>query len=236
MAKEFPKCTFHLGDVTNLSSLPYIKNPGPVFNLAAMKHVELGQKHHEFCVNANYFGVINTYSWSHTHGASSFTQSSTDKAIEPVNTYGKAKALAEDYLLSRNKNFPISIFNWGNVVGSRGSVLHKFVKTLKEENTLYITDFNMTRFWVSLDDVAEFMWRNYESSGYHIPPMKAAKVLDVGLATAVALGIEPKKVKLVEIGNRGGEKLHEKLGGITSMEAEQYTDKELLELVRKALA
>lgn len=235
MAKDFPNCHFYLGDVTNPSSLPYIKNPGAVFNLAAMKHVELGQKHHEFCVNANYFGVINTYSWAHTHGASSYTQSSTDKAVEPVNAYGKAKSLAEDYLLSRNKVFPISIFNWGNVIGSRGSVLHKFAKTLKEENKLYITDFNMTRFWVSIDDVADFMWRNHEKTGYHIPDMKAAKVLDVGLATAVALGIEPKNVRLVEIGNRGGEKLHEKLGGKTSYETKQYTDRELLELVRKGL-
>lgn len=235
MAREFPKCKFHLGDVTCLNSLPYIKNPGAVFNLAAMKHVELGQKHHEYCVNVNYHGVINTYSWAHTHGATSYTQSSTDKAIEPVNAYGKSKSLAEDYLLSRNRVFPISIFNWGNVVGSRGSVLHKFAKTLKEENTLYITDFNMTRFWVSIQDVADFMWRRHESTGYHIPDMKGARVLDVGLATAVALGLEPKKVKLIEIGNRGGEKLHEKLNGVASNECPQYKETELLELVRKGL-
>jgi len=235
MKKMYPKCEFHLGDITNTSSLPYIKNPGPVFNLAAMKHVELGQKHHEYCVNVNYHGVINTYSWAHTHGASSYTQSSTDKAVEPVNAYGKAKSLAEDYLLSRNRIFPVSIFNWGNVVGSRGRVLHKFAKTLKEANTLYITDFNMTRFWVSIDDVANFMWANHEKSGYHVPPMRGAKVLDLGLATAIVLGIEPKKVKLVEVGNRGGEKLHEKLNGQSSYDCPQYKKQELIDLVRKGL-
>ena len=235
MRKEYPKCIYHLGDITNPNTLPYIQNPGPVFNLAAMKHVELGQKHHEYCVNVNYNGVINTYSWAHTHRATSYTQSSTDKAVEPVNAYGKSKSLAEDYLLSRNKKFPISIFNWGNVLGSRGSVLHKFKETLEKENTLYITDFNMSRFWVLIEDVAKFMWGNHEKSGYHVPPMKGAKVLDLGLATAIVLGIEPKSVTLKEVGNRGGEKLHEKLGGVTSYDCPQYSDKELIKLVERAL-
>ena len=150
MMKEFPNCNFHLGDVTNPHSLPYIKNPGSVFNLAAMKHVERGQDNHEYCVNVNYNGVINTYSWAHEHGARSFTQSSTDKAVEPINTYGKAKSLAEDYLLSRRKKFPISIFNWGNVLGSRGSVIPKFIESLKLDKTVSITDFEMTSFWVSI--------------------------------------------------------------------------------------
>lgn len=235
MQKQFPNVEFHLGDVTNIHSLPYIPSPGRVFNLAAMKHVERGQKNHEYCVNVNYNGVINTYSWAHTMGASSYTQSSTDKAVEPVNTYGKAKSLAEDYLLSRNPKFPISIFNWGNVLGSRGSVLPKFVESLKSEKTLYITDFNMTRFWVLIEDVANFMWEKTGECGYHVPPMKGAKVLDVGLAVAVVLGIEPKKVKLVEIGNRGGEKLHERLKDYTSNSCPQYTDKELIKLVERAL-
>jgi FlaA1/EpsC-like NDP-sugar epimerase len=235
MKEEFPKCEYHLGDVTNPYSLPYIPNPGPVFNLAAMKHVERGQKHHEYCVNVNYNGVINTYSWAHTHKATSYTQSSTDKAIEPVNTYGKAKSLAEDYLLSRNKQFPISIFNWGNIAGSRGSVLQKFIKTLHEEKTLYITDFNMTRFWLTIEEVAKFMWKNHETQGYHVPPMKGAKVIDFGLALAVFLGFQPKDIKLVETGNRGGEKLHEKLAGNYSNKCEQYSQKELLNLIERVL-
>ena len=233
MMIDWPDCLYHLGDVTNPYSLPFIRNPGPVFNRAAMKHVERGQDNHEYCVNVNYNGVINTYSWAHTHGASSYTQSSTDKAIEPINTYGKAKSLAEDYLLSRHRVFPISIFNWGNILGSRGSVLQKFINSIKEEKTIYITDIDMTRFFLTIDTVARFMVRHHETCGYHIPDMKSAKVIDLGLATAEFLGYKREEIEIKVIGNRGGEKIHEKLGNLTSDKAEKFTDKELIELIGK---
>jgi FlaA1/EpsC-like NDP-sugar epimerase len=235
MRKEFPNCKYHLGDVTDPYSLPFIPTPGHVFNLAAMKHVERGQDNHEYCVNVNYNGVINTYSWAHTHAASSYTQSSTDKAIEPINTYGKAKSLAEDYLLSRMTAFPISIFNWGNVLGSNGSVIHKFVESLRYDGTINITDTQMTRFFVMIEDVAAFMWENRGRHGYHVPPMKSAEIVDLAIACAKYIGMDPHEIKFKEIGNRGGEKLHEKLNGITSEECERYTEDELLGLVRRAL-
>jgi UDP-N-acetylglucosamine 4,6-dehydratase/5-epimerase len=230
MKKEYPDLTFHLGDVTDPATLPYIKKPGAVFNLAAMKHVERGEDNHEYCVAVNYTGVINTYSWAHTHGATSFSQSSTDKAVEPINAYGMAKALAEKYLQSRTPDFPISIFNWGNVLGSRGSVIHKFMHTLKDKELL-ITDYKMTRFWVLIEDVAAFMWDRRNKPGYHVPNMKSAKVLDIALACAEHMGINPFDLEIQEIGNRGGEKLHEKLNGVTSEDAPKYSREELVEMI-----
>lgn len=231
MQDEFPCVKFHLGDVTNPHSLPYIPKPSAVFNLAAMKHVERGQDNHEYAVNVNYNGVINTYSWAFEHGAKCYVQSSTDKAVEPINTYGKAKSLAEDYLLSRNRAFPITIYSWGNVICSRGSVIPKFVESLDRDGSLYITDFNMTRFWLTLDEVSNFMLKNYKKGGYRIPKMKGAKVLDVGIACAKIMGLEFCDLNIIQTGNRGGEKIHEKLGGIESNKCEQFTMDELCTLL-----
>ena len=236
LMKKYPAVKFHLGDVTNPASLPFIENPGAVFNLTAMKHVERGEDNHEYCVAVNYNGVINTYSWAHTHGATSYSQSSTDKAVEPINAYGMAKALAEKYLLSRTNVFPISIFNWGNVIGSRGSVVHKFVDTLFNKE-LFITDYKMTRFWVEIETVAAFMWTKRGHTGYHVPPnMKAAKVIDVALACAHYRDINPFDLEIREIGNRGGEKMHEKLNGVSSEDAPQYTREELIEMIEGVFA
>lgn len=233
MRRKYPGLHFHLGDVTDPYSLPHIPNPGAVFNLAAMKHVERGQKNHEFCVNVNYNGVINTYSWAHTHNATSYSQSSTDKAVEPINTYGKAKALAEDYLISRHPKFPISIFNWGNVLCSSGSVVHRFIQSLTKSQKVSITDDRMTRFFVELPDVAAFMWKNHANRGYHIPQMRSATIISVAEACAAYLGIDTFTVEY--IGNRGGEKIHEKLGDMTSYDVPRYTQEELVEMIRRAL-
>lgn len=236
MRELYPNCTYHLGDVTNPHSLPYIKNPGSVFNLAASKHVERAEESHEFGVNVNYNGAINTYSWAFEHNAESFSQSNTDKAVEPINAYGMAKGLAVKYLESRITNFPISIYTWSNVMGSRGSVLPKFINTLKKEKAIYLTDPSMTRFWVYLPDVAAFMWENRMKQGHHIPPMKAASILDLGLATAEVLGIRSKDVLIKRIAVRAGEKKHESImPGVTSEFYEKYTHEELLELVGKAV-
>ncbi len=236
MRELYPNCNYHLGDVTNPHTLPYIKNPGKVFNLAAMKHLDLGEINHEYCVCVNYNGVINTYSWAFEHNADSYAQSNTDKAIEPVNAYGMAKGLAIKYLECRNPKFPISMFVWGNVLNSRGSVIPKFVKTLKAEKSIYLTDAAMTRFWVHLDDVAKFMWENADKKGHHIPPMKAANIMDVGLATAEVLGINPKSVLIKKIPVRPGEKKHESImPGYSSDIAEKYSHEELIELITRAL-
>jgi len=240
---KFPQVTCHLGDVTNPSTLPYLSDVGSVFNLAASKHVERGESNHEYCVLANYNGVINTYSWAFEHKAKSFTQSSTDKAVEAWNCYGAAKFLAEKYLRSRNRRFPISVFSWANVIGSRGSVLHKFKETLLKNNEILITDFDMTRFWVNLDDVAMFMWANrLKDSGdiNHIPPMKSSTVLELGLALAEYLNIPEKKIKIREVGIRPGEKMHETMVAtnrkrMDSKDWERYTRKELVQMIREVL-
>jgi FlaA1/EpsC-like NDP-sugar epimerase len=241
MKKEFPNCIYHLGDVTNPFSLPHIEDPGSVFNLAAMKHVELGETNFEYCLNVNFRGVVNTYSWAFEHGAKSYSQSSTDKAVEPWNTYGAAKMLAEKYLFSRQEVFPVSVFSWANVIGSRGSVLHKFAESLINEGCVYVTDPDMTRMWVDLEDVAAFMWerKSLRSNGRaHIPQMKSSTLLELAYALAEVLDVTTFEEKI--IGIRPGEKKHETMIAdyaerMSSDTCERYSHSELVELVRRSL-
>ena len=232
MKKLFPNCIYHLGDVTNPFSLPYISNPGHVFNLAAMKHVDLGESNFEYCSNVNFQGVVNTYSWAFEHGAESYTQSSTDKACKPVNVYGMAKAMGEKYLFSRRKKFPVSVCRWSNVLNSRGSVVGKFSETLLAEKKVYITDLAMTRFWVNLTDVADFMWNNRGTTGLNIPPMKAAKLTSLANALAIYHGIDSYGIEV--IGIRPGERIHEDMTeDMNSGSYEEYSMSELVHLVER---
>lgn len=238
MAAKYRDVNFILGDVRDDHWKRDIKiGPGDfVYNLAAVKHVEVAEKNVEYCYDVNINGTRNTLNWAIDHGAK-YLFSSTDKAVLPVNAYGASKMAAEKLVLSKNGY----VFRWGNVIGSRGSVLGLFKKTLMEENKVYITDKEMTRFWVLIDDVAKFMIlkASTEIPGIYIPAMRAAPVVDIARATAKVLGIEDFMVEFSGI--RPGEKIHECL--ISSHKyclrsddkTIHYSDAELTDLVRIAL-
>jgi FlaA1/EpsC-like NDP-sugar epimerase len=246
MQKSFPDFEYVVGDVTNRDweeQLP--SKVRHVFNLAAMKHVDIGESNVRRCIDINYFGVVNTYKYAEAADAESYSFSSTDKAVLPVNTYGLAKALGEKYLYERiEKNYArpkVSIFRWGNVLGSRGSVFHKMAATIKGEGKAYVTHKDMTRFWIHIDDVARFMWENRGNESAkrpHIPDMKATSVVRLAHAIAEATGCDVPDI--VYTGIRPGEKIHECLYTshdycLTSNTCDQFTDKELVELVHEVL-
>lgn len=246
MAEEFPDINFVVGDVTNQDweeQLPAY--PTHVFNLAAMKHVDIGESNVRRCVDINYMGVVNTYQWARAHKADSYSFSSTDKAVLPLNAYGFSKALGEKYLYERvAKDAPrpeISIFRWGNVIGSRGSVFHHFAKTIKDAGVARITHKDMTRFWIHIDDVADFMWRNKcetTATRPHIPDMKGTTVLRLAKAIGNVIGYPDFRVEYSGI--RPGEKIHECLYTshdycLTSNTCDQFSDDELEDLCREVL-
>lgn len=247
MKAKFPLFRYVVGDITKtdwMLNLP-TENVDMVFNLAAMKHVDIGEHNVQRCVDVNYNGTINTYLYAKNVGANGYYFSSTDKAVLPWNAYGMAKGLGEKFLYERVHNDRgerplIGIYKWGNVLGSRGSVLHKFKHSLLTARTLYITNPEMTRFWIHIDDVAKFMWKmrlRETSSEAHIPPMKASTVERLGDAVAHHFDIETYDKCFTGI--RAGEKIHEclKTGHdycMTSETHEHYTDKELRDLVARA--
>lgn len=244
MKKRFPGFKFILGDVASDEWKREITTrPLVVFNLAALKHVEIAEENVEACLRVNLQETINTANWAMESHVPHYVFSSTDKAVLPINTYGYCKGLAEKYLhaMQGKRDTKFSVFRWANVCGSRGSVLHRFKETLLNEKKVYITHSQMTRFWIHIDDVAKFMWeRRFEPTTDvpHIPEMKASTVLDLAQATANVLGVGSYEIELVGI--RPGEKIHECLFSshercLNSNTAEQFSMSELEDLVRRSL-
>ena len=238
MASKFPNIRYVLGDIRDnhwKREIPLGKKD-TVYNLAAIKHVDTGESNIEYCVDVNINGTANTLNWAVTHGAK-YVFSSTDKAVLPVNVYGASKMIAERHVLSKDGY----VFRWGNIVGSRGSVLGILKKTLIEERKAYITDIDMTRFWALIEDVARFMVKTvtFKKPGIHIPEMRSAPLVSLVEAVAECLGIDDYQIQVSGI--RPGEKIHEVLMSshaycIRSDDKELYYKKDdLLRIVRKAL-
>jgi FlaA1/EpsC-like NDP-sugar epimerase len=211
-----------------------------IFHCAALKHVDLGEKFVAEFIKTNLQGTINVI--DNMPEYTRYVFFSTDKAVLPINAYGYSKALAEKYLLSQDKN--IKIFRWGNILGSRGSVLDYFVKALKNGDEVNITHPSMSRFWMLIEDAVKFTLEScasfsWDSPTVHIPlDLKAAKVVDVVDCLAEILDVKYRISDVHEI--RPGEKIHECLYTshdycIRSDNAEQYSREELIELLRKAM-
>jgi UDP-N-acetylglucosamine 4,6-dehydratase len=137
---------------------------------------------------------------------------STDKASSPINLYGATKLTADKLFIAANNysytyGTTFSVVRYGNVMGSRGSVVPFFKKLAEDGKPLPITDLRMTRFWISIDEAVRFVIHSLEmmtGGELYVPRIPSMKIVD--LAKAVAPG-----AKLQEIGMRPGEKLHEEM-------------------------
>lgn len=244
LMSKYPKVKFVLGDVRDRSSLDkHVFAKDVVFHLAAMKHVEMAEANPEESIKINLLGTINVAEACIASGVQYCAFSSTDKAVLPINVYGMCKGISERLLLNLNgsqSTTRFTVFRWGNVLGSRGSVIHVFLNSLKKDKSVTITDARMTRFWVGVDKVAKFMVENYADSERDrilIPQMKSAKLTKIASLCAQHLGIPTYKINLMEI--RSGEKIHECLYSdhdvcIRSDNSPEYTDDELLEMISEA--
>ncbi|QEY20494.1 MULTISPECIES: UDP-N-acetylglucosamine 4,6-dehydratase (inverting) [unclassified Psychrobacillus] len=212
MAQEFHdnRIRFFIGDVRDKDRL-YRAFDGVdiVIHAAAMKHVEACEYNPFEAVKTNIHGAQNIIEAAIDRGVEKVIALSTDKACSPVNLYGATKLASDKLFVAGNsyvgeKKTRFSVVRYGNVVGSRGSVV-PFFKKLKETGTLPITDERMTRFWITLDQGVQFVLDNLErmhGGEIFIPKIPSMKVTD--LAFAIAPECETKIV-----GIRTGEKLHE---------------------------
>ncbi len=247
MRREFPKVRYIIGDIRDLDQRHFAKQD-IVFHVAALKHVDGCEANVEECIKTNVLGTMNAADAAIAAGVRHFIFSSTDKAVDPINTYGYSKALSEKVLFSYNKlnlGTKFSIYRWGNVLGSQGSVVPIFAETLRKERAAYITHQSMTRYWLPIDWAVRFMLRTFPDAktdrAMICPNMKAASVLNVVKAVASIVGVPQYRV--APTGVRPGEKLHEVMesrhsASITvpsSDEAEEYTEEELIELLRPIL-
>ncbi len=192
-----------------------------IINTAALKRVEVCESNPMEAGETNTGGAKNVVYASIKNKVSRVFQISTDKAVYPTTFYGMTKGAAEGIMLhssiySQHDKEPFfSCARYGNVFGSNGSVIQLF-KQQAESGTLTITDFKMTRFWILLQDVAQFILNrieDMEGGEIFIPNMPSMSVVDI--AKTIAPG-----AKLKDIGIRGQEKIHETL--ITKEES-RYT-------------
>lgn len=245
LKQKYPDLKCVIGDIRSKRSLDYCYEDNQienVFHVAALKHVDVLEDNPEEAYRTNVLGTIVSAELAKNRGVFNFYFSSTDKAVMPINVYGMTKAISERYLLNQNRgnlSTMFRVFRWGNILGSRGSVVGLFAKSLKEEGKVRITDNRMTRFWLPITDAVDFMLNNnMDHRKVNFPDMKGARVIDLAQAIANVLNI--KKFKIESIPIRPGEKLHECVYSshdvcIRSDNSARFTQEELENLVRPIL-
>lgn len=236
--QQFPKhpnLKLYLGDVRDRDRLRFASRKcDTIFHFAALKHVDKLQENPDEALKTNVEGTDNVLAAQRDNGIFRVVLASTDKAVFPINSYGKSKALAEDLVLRNPHNV---VCRYGNVLGSRGSVLQTFRDgLLSDEKELVFTDTKMSRFWWTVSDAANFVYNaSIESEGLCIPDQRACSVVRLGVALAKRLKVSAFKTR--EIGIRPGEKLHEYLdeNRCSNMEHLQMDDNEIDDLLERAL-
>lgn len=208
---------FYIGDVRDYSSInTALKGVDYVFHAAALKQVPSCEFYPIEAFKTNVIGTENVINAANVNHVSRVVLLSTDKAVYPVNAMGISKAMAEKIMIakSRTQNYDEPILcatRYGNVMASRGSVIPLFVSQLKSGKELSVTDPNMTRFLMSLEDSVDLVmhaFRSAKQGDIFVQKSPASSVRD--LAKALIELFNPNgKIKI--IGTRHGEKLYETL-------------------------
>src|SRR3989454_1873594 len=211
------RAKFYLGDVRDYSSVAdAMRGVDLAFHAAALKQVPSCEFFPAQAVRTNVTGSANVIEAAAACGVRSLVCFSTDKAVYPINAMGMTKALMEKTAQAFARNNPgssttVSIVRYGNVLYSRGSVVPLFVDQIKAGRPMTVTDPKMTRFLMSLSEsveLVEYAFANAKPGDLFVRKVPACTVLDLAVAVAKALGVEPK---VATIGTRHGEKLYETL-------------------------
>ena len=208
-----PRVRFFIGDIRDRDRLKMaLHGVDYVVHAAALKQVDTAEYNPMEYVKTNILGSENVMQASIDAGVKRVVALSTDKASSPVNLYGATKLTADKLFVSSNHyaagyDTHFSVVRYGNVMGSRGSVIPFFRRLAESGQPLPITDMRMTRFWITLPQAVEFVMSSFNDmtgGELYVPRIPSMKVVD--LARAVAPNAE-----LVEVGIRPGEKLHEEM-------------------------
>lgn len=214
MSQEFaaPCMRYFIGDVRDPERLSQaMRGVDYVIHAAALKQVPAAEYNPMECVKTNIHGAENVIRAALANDVKKVIALSTDKAANPVNLYGSTK-LASDKLFVAANNIAgghetaFAVVRYGNVVGSRGSVVPFFLKLIEQgAGELPITHERMTRFWITLQQGVDFVFRNFErmyGGEIFVPKIPSVRIVDLARAMAPALG---RRI----VGIRPGEKLHE---------------------------
>lgn len=217
IALNHPKLKFYIGDVRDYDSIyQAMKGVDYVFHAAALKQVPSCEFYPMEAVRTNVLGSENVMNAAVARGVSRVVMLSTDKAVYPINAMGISKAMMEKFMVAKARmqnegETVICATRYGNVMASRGSVIPLFVSQLKENKSLTITDPNMTRFLMSLEDSVDLVLYAFEhgKQGDIFVQKAPASTLD-DLAQALK-GLFASTSSIRIIGTRHGEKLYESL-------------------------
>jgi len=213
--KDDPRVRFMIGDVRDKDRLyRALDGIDYVVHAAATKIVPTAEYDPFECVKTNVIGAMNLIDACIDKSVKRIVALSTDKASAPSNLYGATKLTSDRLFVSGNSytgshNTSFSVVRYGNVMGSRGSVIPFFI-SIKDRQVFPITDNRMTRFMISLEEGVELVWHAFEDmkgGEIYVKKIPSMKVTDVALAV-------DKNTKQEEVGIRPGEKLHEQMIGI----------------------
>lgn len=214
MQQEFcaPAMRFFLGDVRDRERvMQAMRGVDVVVHVAALKQVPAAEYNPTECVKTNVHGAENVIAAAIANEVEKVVALSSDKAASPINLYGATKLVSDKLFVAANNiagghRTRFSVVRYGNVVGSRGSVVPFFRKLLAEgTRELPVTDARMTRFWITLPQGVDFVLRDLErmqGGEIFVPKIPSAKVIDLAKTMA-------PDVPIRFVGIRPGEKLHE---------------------------
>jgi UDP-N-acetylglucosamine 4,6-dehydratase len=214
--KDEPRLQFVIGDVRDKERLEMVlHNVDYVVHAAATKIVPTAEYNPFECVKTNIFGAMNIIEACKNSKVKKVVALSTDKASNPINLYGATKLASDKLFVAANSteindiNTSFSVVRYGNVMGSRGSVIPFFISKI-DTKILPITDPNMTRFMITLEQGVELVWHAFEDmigGEIYVKKIPSMKIVDIAKAVS-------KEAKIEIIGIRPGEKIHEQMIGI----------------------
>jgi len=211
--KDDSRIRWFIGDIRDVERLKRaLHGIDYVIHAAALKQVDTGEYNPMEFIKTNVMGSQNVIDASISAGVKKIVALSTDKASSPINLYGATKLTADKLFIAANNysysyGTTFSVVRYGNVMGSRGSVIPFFSALAAEGKPLPLTDLRMTRFWISIDAAVRFVLSSLElmSGGeLYVPRIPSMKLIDLAKA------VDPN-AKIVDIGMRPGEKLHEEM-------------------------
>ena len=212
------KLKFYLGDVRDINSVKdAVRGVDYIFHAAALKQVPSCEFYPMQAVQTNVIGTENVLNIAIEFGVKKVIVLSTDKAVYPINAMGISKAMMERVAVAKSRNLDdskttICCTRYGNVMASRGSVIPLFINQIKTGKDITITDPNMTRFMMSLDDAVDlvmFAFKNAKNGDIFVQKAPACTVELLANTLKNMLGKSEHKINI--IGTRHGEKLYETL-------------------------
>lgn len=218
MQRAYPQFRYLIGDVREQHNLTdAMRGVSYVFHAAALKQVPACEAFPWQAVQTNIFGAQNVCAAARAAGVRVVVGLSTDKAVKPVNAMGTSKAMMEKIICSQNEFGGETVFccvRYGNVMGSRGSVIPLFKRLIQEKKPLTVTVGGMTRFLMTLDESVDLVFRamtSAEGGEIFVRRAPAATVLNLARAVACKYSSAGNDYPIVTVGSRPGEKMHEVL-------------------------